>query len=316
MKHSILSRTGALLLLTGIQGLLHAELEIHPNHFGASVDYGQIVNTHVKALENQPITRTAGFMALAATLDKKFDINIGMGGVFWYALPEQNFRDRLLLSGFGLGQAEGVYKFGEPENPSAKLHMGIFNHKYNPDAKNLGEYLFRSGAYPGYIWTGGWSYFNVASYTAQGFLLNLPTLGGKVTHDFGLYTERNISPTHDLTPLYMATVKPASAFEFGAGVAWQNGLSLRGDSVLAPNVRLNAYYKTGPNANVPLSISDRGKPGYEWGDSAIVQAGDPRITSGATIPGRWHMGKPAIYTDSAGNGTPNSQVGFYSFKAI
>lgn len=314
MTFSNLHRTGALLMLAGAHMLLHAELEIHPNHFGANVDIGQITQSDGKFPDNQPITRSSAFMAMGATWDKTFDINIGMGGVFWYALPEQNFRDRLLLAGFGLGQAEGVYTFGEPESPSAKLHMGIFNHKYNPDAKNLGEYLFRSGAYPGYIWTGGWSYFNAASYTAQGFLLDLPTLGGKLMHNFALYTERNISPTHDLSPAYLVTLKPSSAFEIGGGVAWQNGLSMRGETDLAPRVRLNAYYKSGPYANLPLAPSDRDKPGYELGDSAIVAAGDPRI--GNPIAGRYHMGKPANYTDSAGNGTPNSQVGFYSFKAI
>lgn len=310
----MLPRTGALVLVTGALGLLHAELEIHPNNFGASVDFGQVVRSQGKLPENQPITRSAAYMAMSATLEDNFDINLGMGGVFWYALPEKNFRDRLLLSGFGVGQAEGVYAFGDPENPKAKLHMGLFTHKYNPDARNLGEYLFRSGAYPGYIWSGGWSYFNSASYLAQGLLLNLPTLGGKVSHDFGLYIERNITPTHDLSPAYLVTVKPSSTFEFGAGLVWQNGLSLRGDSVLAPGQRLNAYYKSGPYANVPLSPSDRDKPGYERGDTAIVPAGDPRI--GNSISGRYHLGNPAAYIDSAGNGTPNSQLGYYSFKAI
>lgn len=312
MNFSILSRTGALALLT--HGLLHAELEVHPNHFGASVDLGQVVESQDKLPDNQPITRTSAYMAMSGTWDKRFDINLGMGGVFWYALPEKNFRDRLLLSGFGVGQAEGVYAFGEPESPSARLHMGVFNHKYNPDARNLGEYLFRSGAYPGYIWSGGWSYFNSASYSAQGFLLEIPTLGGKVSHDFALFMERNISPTHDLTPAYLVSVKPTAGITFGAGVSWQNGLSLRGDSVLAPRQRLNAYYKTGPYANVPLSQTDREKPGYEPGDTAIVAAGDPRV--GTAIAGRYHLGKPANYTDSAGNGTPNSQLGYYSFKAV
>lgn len=314
MNFTMLRRSGALVLLAGFPALLRAELEIHPRNFGASVDIGQVVSSGDNLPENQPITRSAAFLATSATWDGKLDLHLGMGGVFWYALPEKNFRDRLLLSGFGVGRAEGVYSFGAAENPSAKLHMGIFNHKYNPDATNLGEYLFRSGAYPGYVWTGGWSYINSASYQAQGFLLNLPTLGGRVSHDIALYMERNISPTHDLSPAYLVTVKPASAFEFGAGLIWQNGLSLRGDSVLAPRNRLNAYYKSGPYANVPLSQTDRVKPGYEAGDTAIVPAGDPRI--GQNIPGRSHLEEQAKYVDADGNGTPNSQLGFYTFKAV
>lgn len=314
MNFSMLRRSAAWVCLAGLPASIQAELEIHPQNFGASVDYGQVVNSDENLPANQPITRSGAYLAMSATWDEKLDVYLGMGGLFWYALPEKNFRDRLLLSGFGVGQAEGVYKFGEPENPSAKLHMGLFNYKYNPDAKNLGEYLFRSGAYPGYVWTGGWSFVNSASYQAQGFLLNLPTLGGKVSHDFALYMERNISPTHDLSPAYLVTVKPASAFEFGGGLLWQNGLSLRGDSVLAPRSRLNAYYKSGPNADIPLSLTDRNKPGYEAGDTAIVPAGDSRI--GQPIAGRFILDRPATYVDAAGNGTPNSQLGFYSFKAI
>lgn len=315
MNVSILRRSAAWIMLTGMPALLHAELEVHPRNYGAYVDYGQVVNSNHNLPDNQPITRSAAYLASSATLDEKFDLYLGMGGVFWYALPEKNFRDRLLLSGFGVGRAEGVYSFGDRAHPTAQLHMGIFDHKYNPDAKNLGEYLFRSGAYPGYLWTGGWSFVNSASYQAQGFLLNLPTLGGMVTHDFALYMERNISPTHDLSPAYLVTVKPSSAFEFGAGLIWQNGLSFRGDSVLAPHSRLNAYYKGGAYANVPLSLEDRNKPGYEAGDTAIVAAGDPRI--GTPINGRSiNSGVQATYVDAAGNGTPNSQLGFYTFKAI
>jgi hypothetical protein len=313
MNLTNLRRSIVTTLLAAAPGLIHAELEIHPEGYGANVDYGEIVKSSEKALNHQAITRTSAYIASSATWDEKFDVNLGVGGIFWYALPEKNFRDRLLLQGFGVGQAEGVYSFGDAKNPSARLHMGLFNYKYNPDAKDLGEYLFRSGAYPGYIWTGGWSYLNSASYTAQGFLLNLPTFGGKVTHDIGLYMERNISPTHDLSPAYLVTVKPSSAFEFGAGLVWQNGLSLRGDSVLAPNQRLNAYYKSGPYANLPLTQADRDKPGYEAGDSALRPAGDPLI--GQNIPGRYHMGEPAKYVDATQNGTPNSQLGYYTFKA-
>ena len=44
MTVSNLRRTGALVLLAGAHGLLHAELEIHPNHFGAAVDFGQVMD--------------------------------------------------------------------------------------------------------------------------------------------------------------------------------------------------------------------------------------------------------------------------------
>ncbi len=330
MSFGILRRSAASALLAGIPALIHAELEIHPQHFGASVDYGQVVSSN--DFKQQPITRSGAYTAVGATWDESFDMYLGMGGLFWYALPEKNFKDRLLLSGFGVGRAEAVYSFGSKDNPAARLHMGLFDHKYNPDAKNLGEYLFRSGAYPGYLWTGGWSYVNSASYLAQGFRLDLPTFDGKVTHEFGLYMERNISPTHDFSPSYLVTVKPSSAFEFGAGVVWQNGLSLRGDSVLAPELRINAYNKT---TKLPLSVADRNAPGYERGSPyriplekadelapdgqtwrAIIENGNPDPVTGYRYV--WDVEKIGDGTSRLGtyNGTPNSQLDYYSFKAL
>jgi hypothetical protein len=46
---------------------------------------------------------------------------------------------------------EGSYSFGDPDRPFLRLGAGIFPYKYNPDVRNLGEYLFRTGTYPGFM---------------------------------------------------------------------------------------------------------------------------------------------------------------------
>jgi hypothetical protein len=43
------------------------------------------------------------------------------------------------------------YSLGNIDFPWLEFAIGYFPIKYNPDAKNLGEYLFRSGVYPNYI---------------------------------------------------------------------------------------------------------------------------------------------------------------------
>jgi len=48
-------------------------------------------------------------------------------------------------------QVEGRYWLGEKEKPLLYVGAGIFPFKYNPDVRNLGEYLYRTGTYPGYI---------------------------------------------------------------------------------------------------------------------------------------------------------------------
>ena len=199
-----------------------------------------------------------------------------------------------------------LFRSGDPEKPSAKLQFGLFSVKYNSDATNLGEYLYRSGTYPGYIWTGGWSYINAASYLAQGVRFTLPTFDGKVVHDFTLFMERDIEPTSDFSPGYMMTVKPISFLEVGGGVVWSHALSLNPDR-LSPKIRLNAYVKS---TGRPLTMTDRTSPGLELNDPAIRPDGDTLL--GQAVPGR----NGVNYVTVAQNGTPNSALGYYTFKGF
>jgi hypothetical protein len=244
----------------GLVSLGSAEFKMDPDHFGASIDFGQVMRSEFSksAIKDlQPLNRTGVFLTTSGSYEKRFQLGLTIGGLFWYALPERDATQTRILFGPGVGEAQGLYKFGDPDAPAATLQMGLFGHKYNPDAKNLGEYLFRSGAYPGYLWTGGWSYVNSAAYLAQGFRLNVPMFGGKLVHDVTLYMERDILPAHDLTPGYLLTWKPAGFLEVGAGVAWQNGISFKPDSILSPRDLRNAYSK---NSGLPLTEAERNDP--------------------------------------------------------
>src|SRR5436190_12752674 len=81
---------------------------------------------------------------------------MGLGAYLWYyTFPSEyirNDRDRndKYLSLY-IPMAKGTYLVGEPETPLLKVEAGIFPFKYNPEARNLGEYMFRTGAYPNFI---------------------------------------------------------------------------------------------------------------------------------------------------------------------
>jgi hypothetical protein len=47
----------------------------------------------------------------------------------------------------------GTYSIGDLERPLLQLSVGMFTYKYNPEVRNLGEYLFRTGTYPPYVIT-------------------------------------------------------------------------------------------------------------------------------------------------------------------
>ncbi len=300
--------------------LAFADLEVRPKEMGASIDFGQIKSGQLggESARNQVLTRTGVYLTGSGVYDKKLDIRVTVGGLFWYPLPEFATPERIVRFGPGVGQAQAIWSFGDPAAPSSKLRLGLFSDKYNPDAKNLGEYLYRSGTYPGALWTGGWSYLNSASYMAEGAAWNIPTLDGRLTHDFTLFMERDIEPTNDLSPGYMVTYQPTAAFEIGAGVVWSHAISLNSDR-LAPQDRKNAYDK---NTKLPLSLAERAKPGYAATDPAIVEATVPDPVNGGTMPNPL-LGQPVpgrtsdvVYVTRDQNGVPNDQLGYYTFRGF
>lgn len=222
---------------------------LQPKHFGASLDLGHISKGEVESeLDFYGITRTGAYMSIAANYDSRLEVHIGVGGLFWFAASnEVDPVRRLVRYGSGAGEAHGMYSFGDPSAPSAKLQFGLFPIKYSP-SHNLGEYLHRSGTYPGYLISGGWSYMDASSYLASGARFFLPTFDSKVVHEFTVLMERDLSPLNDFSPGYNLTVKPNSFLEFGGGVVWSHGLSTK-PSRLARKEKENAYSK---NSNMPV----------------------------------------------------------------
>jgi hypothetical protein len=229
-----------------------AELVRNPTAVGGAFDLGQIVQgtlynsttAPTEKTENQVITRTGVYLTESGVYNDRLTIQLTIGGLFWFSLPEsESFQTRRIQFGPGVGQAQGVYAFGEdPSKPVATLQFGLFPHKYG-ESVNLGEYLYRSGTYPGTLTSGGWSYINAASYMAQGIRVNVPMLDGKLNNDVTLYMERDLEPTNDLSPGYMLTYRPTDFFEVGAGVIWAHAISMNGKR-LSPKNENSRYSKS------------------------------------------------------------------------
>ena len=249
----------SVLSILAVFAAARAELVRNPTAVGASLDFGQITKGSIyiakdrqvsgrnpaedSLYDNQPITRTGVYLTESGTYNERLTIKLTLGGLFWYALPySPNFLWRRTQFGPGVGEAQGLYAFGsDPKNPVAKLQFGLFPHKYS-DAVNLGEYLYRSGTYPGTLVTGGWSYINSAAYMAQGIRLTVPLLGGMISNDVTFYMERDLEPQNDISPGYVLTVKPVPFLEFGAGAVWAHAISMNSDN-LTPHFDNNKYSK-------------------------------------------------------------------------
>jgi hypothetical protein len=136
------------------------------------------------------------FLTQEATINGNLTLRVGLGGIFefqksemvgstWGGTQYKNFFN-------GPTVADANYSFG-----SGSIGLGMFPFKYNRDAHNLGEYLFRSGPYPGYIGSGGYSYVGDNQAYLQGFKSKWTF--GNLSADLLLLTETSVPPLYDLS---------------------------------------------------------------------------------------------------------------------
>jgi hypothetical protein len=130
--------------------------------------------------------------------------------------------------------AEGILSFGKKEVP-VTIGVGLFEYKYNPEAQNLGEYLFRTGTYPAFINTS--------------FDLPLARLGGIVAsckindflrQDLLLTTLGDMQPYNDFSLTYVADASIGPALDVGAAVQFANLIS-----VMSDQTSVRSYYGNG-----------------------------------------------------------------------
>jgi hypothetical protein len=104
------------------------------------------------------------------------------------------------------------------ENDSLQIEMGYFPFKYNPQAENLGEYLFRSGTYPGVLINGFENANNDRPKMGGVHFGYCAPMLGTLKLDMLLNSELEIFPLRDLNLTGIATYIPHRIFTIGAGV--------------------------------------------------------------------------------------------------
>ncbi len=213
------------------------------------VDAGQVVKGSVinddgsaapLKLNNAFLNRDGIALTYSGTMNDRLHVNIGVGGLFWKPIPETSNPGSMRLQfGPGISEASAQYDFTSNLN----WKFGFFGYDYNPDAKNLGEYLLRSEAYPSVVHTagpGGWVWMNDAKYKSMGTKLTWNVMDGMIRQDLLLFSEFNETPIFDFSPSYVATAKVGKAFEFGTGFSLHRYLPIK-PSVTTPKKPSNTY---------------------------------------------------------------------------
>lgn len=182
-----------------------------------AVDVGRVENGYDLAKNHDPsglaLNRTYVDVGFRQQLDERYLLSIGVGGIFWKAYEGGGGTPEDKVIKFGPGISNAFMKASFTEN--LDLTFGYFPYKYNMAAKNLGEYLFRTEAYPTIVYTGGWSWMNDVQYRTVGLKLGWTALDGKLHQDIGIFGEYFNAPIYDLSPAYIATYKPIAGITLG-----------------------------------------------------------------------------------------------------
>src|SRR6185295_7047841 len=213
----------------------NAKVEYKPLSIGALSEFGIFQKGRVPG-RTEPIhdeweDHFAAFMTQSVVMDDRWFMNVGVGGVFEFPKPERaipHYPGSQYKNFFvGPTEADIEYQLLNNASESWRVGLGIFPYKYNPDASNLGEYLFRSGPYPTYIMTGSYVFLNNSAASLQG-LKSFFTLGKNLSADVFLTTETTMPPLYDLSLAAMVKYRVAEGLlDLGAGVNFKRLIPIK-----------------------------------------------------------------------------------------
>ncbi|MDB5105891.1 MAG: hypothetical protein JWP91_3580 [Fibrobacteres bacterium] len=203
-----------------------AKIELRPLQVGANLYFGQIFNVDTAIADvgnfNPTVTvpMTSLWMIQQADVGERLDFTMGLVGSLFYPFPEDNIAGykSYRTGGFGILQANGTYKFGDVAEPWLKITVGQQGYKYNPYAKNFGEYLFRSEAYPTIIRSGDWGAIDNAAAGIWGAAFKTRSKGGMITNDLFVTMSDTRVPLYDLSFTDVVNFKLGKVLQVGGGV--------------------------------------------------------------------------------------------------
>jgi hypothetical protein len=205
-------------------------IKLEPLHIQANWEGGQIEKfdnrgnqTAAQIKNKQLISHSSVWLVQQAQLADNVKVSLGVGGIYFFipASPNNNysFGQR---SAFGLSDLHAEFDFWKREESDhgLSLRIGVIPYKYNEDAKNLGEYMFRTYTYPTIIYTGGLVALNSAGVQLDGVDLNTKLAGLKNDLMVTVKTDQAPSGALSLTDILSYSIK--NVFTIGGGYQFDN----------------------------------------------------------------------------------------------
>jgi hypothetical protein len=208
---------------------------LEPLHVSASWEAGQIESFEkdaggpVAGDTKQLMNHSSVWMLQEARLSDRARAYVGVGGMYFFVLPStQNQYSFGQRSAFGLTDAHLEYDAvnGEKGGASLRVKVGVFPYKYNSDAKNLGEYMFRTYTYPNIITTGGLVVLNSAGSQLNGAVAEMHF--GDLKNDLLLTVKTDQVPSAALSLTDIVSYQIGDFLTVGAGYMFDNFYSADG----------------------------------------------------------------------------------------
>lgn len=227
------------------------DLKMSPLRFGAVHEFGLfergLTFKEVQEFEDEWMDHFGAFFTQEAVLNGHLSLKAGLGGVFMFPKPEAPDEEfgGSQFKAFYVGPtiAEAMYHVGGVESSVFSFGGGMFPYKYNPDATNLGEYLFRSIPYPTVLMTGGLTAIGGNAAVLQGARASL-RMGG-LSADLLLTTETSIAPLYNGSLALVGGYRIADGLiDIGAGVNFRHLIQVR-PSRTARRDRENTEFQVG-----------------------------------------------------------------------
>ncbi len=182
-------------------------------------EFGQVVSGEYDGggLDHLWTSRLGVWLKDEAIVDKHLQFKTSLGLILWSPVPTGTFwQSREPYWSPSLGEAQAIYKFGDAQQPFLEAATGYFPFKYNPDARNLGEYMYRTQAYPPIVMNTNWIIVNRDLAYLTG--LHLSQTLGPFHHDLLLTTETEYDPLWDFSLGYIASLNISNFATIGAGI--------------------------------------------------------------------------------------------------
>jgi hypothetical protein len=299
-----------ILMVSALTFSVHAQfdgIDSHKLTVKSFVDFGHIVSgwneygNEAKGERNLamvPLNRL-NVSAIQDVALKSFDVSVGLSALIWWPYDggiSDDVKQRVMNVKPMVPIARARWQFGDPNIAGGSLMLGTFNYKYNPDARNLGEYLYRSGTYPGFLWSNdGWLLMNRAGNYSHGLLLGLTQLDGHLKHNISLFMETLYFPVGDFSPGYDFSYS-SKWITIGGGAVFNHYIPLK-PSKLEPKNNANTYVRIDDIVTDNLGVKDTVSyyaPKSEVSNLKLVSPLEPVVQHRWTSKGIKIMGRATL----------------------